>query len=236
MQKKLLLLLLFTSPLFTASNDTQKSYQSNDKCIELLEKQIDLQTKSYEMQSFFLEIELLKLKEKQTQEEQRALALKIEAEKAWYQKTWDLLAPSVKDAVLRLIIASITGKIINSSISILDHATGDFLVQNGYDKFAVYAGTFIAEQSIHEYLQKRETKKTYANPEVQNYLATLKNIRAEYSTDIAKGEIFSQGLDLRKKAQAGKAADDFLRRQADSTENQANYQYWRNTEIQISKK
>jgi hypothetical protein len=254
MQKKLFLILFFTLPLLTSDDSRnpenfsqcnerlfqllEKQTESNDKVSQLLQKQTKLQEEANERLSVLSNAALLSFGDRQEQIEaekarrEHALAIMQEEEnKPWYQKTWDLLAPQVQHAVLRLIIASITGKVLNGTIATLDHVTGDFLVQNGYDKWAIYAGTFIVEESISGYLKKKDAKKTLADPEVQAYMATMKKLRKEHGPDIAKGEIIIEALSLGKKAKVGQAADEHLRQKAEEASRQPEFpdsQTWRN--------
>lgn len=241
MKKNLsLLALLFVNSLFTNSIPTgsKEFLQCNDNFLTFLEKQskqeeqrnkeqIALLQKSNELQALLLEIELHKLKEKQNQEEQAALAQQIEAEKTWYQKAWDTLAPNIQNAIVRLIIASITGKIINGTISTLDHITGDMLVAHGYDKWALYAGTFIVEESIQGYLKKRVNKATLAHPEVQEYMNTLNELKKQNAVDIAKGEIVQADFEMLKKIKLGQGADEYLRKKAEAHNKSEHFHHWR---------
>jgi len=241
MKKKLSLLAvlfvnsLFANPIPAASKEFP---QCNDNFLTFLEKQAKLEEerhkeqialiqKSNEIQALLLEIELHKLKEKQSEQEQAVLAQQIEAEKTWYQRAWDTLAPNIKNAIVRLIIASITGKVIHGSISTLDHITGDMLVAHGYDKWALYAGTFIVEESIQGYLNKRNNKATLAHPEVQEYMNTLNELKKRNAVDIAKGEIVQEGLSLLKKTTLGKTTDEYVKRKAENQNEAEGFENWR---------
>ena len=170
MHKKLLLFLfLITNHLYSSKpTDIEaafKNTQCNEKLLsflekqnQLLEKQLEEQERSNQLQIYIINKKAEEDQQKEDLREQKRAIMEAEENKPWYEKTWDVLAHNIQDAFLRLIIASITGKIVHGAVSALDYATGDYLVQNGYDKYAVYAGTFIAEESIHGYLRTKEKK------------------------------------------------------------------------------
>lgn len=157
------------SPVSTQSTTTEPIFYRlcNDRIAQLLEQQISLQQKSNQLQALQLEIALQDLKEKEAKIEQIRARMEAEANKPWYQTVWDNLVPNVKDTIIKLIIRSITEKIINSSVTALDHVTGDLPVKNGYDKYALYAGTFIVESSITGYLNKKDARKNLADPRLK---------------------------------------------------------------------
>ncbi|MBI2344909.1 hypothetical protein HYV10_02440 [Candidatus Dependentiae bacterium] len=220
MRKKIvLLLLIFANALYTKNDTDTNNNTCNDRIINLLEKQIAIQNKSNELQNQSIELLTLQVKmllhqlEQQEQKErQLARALEEDANKPWYKKYWDTLSNNAQNVFIKLVIASITGKIVHGMLDLLDQATGDMLVKSGHPKLAIYAGTFLLEESIAGYLQKSSIKKTLADPEVKNFEILLRNFNKSNASNITKGELAREGLKAAHAAHLGKMADEYITR------------------------
>lgn len=221
-QKKLLLIVVFTSST-TIKTDLFNA-QCNDRYTQLLEQQIELleeQKKSnadiVQLLALQLQLKTALLEEQKEKEQTMTEAAQAQANRPWYEKTWDAVVPALENTVVNFILRALAAKIINSGVSALDHATGDLLAQNGYAGLAIYAGTFIAADSLQQYSQTRLNKITLSDPEIRRYNEILTTFEINYASDIAKGKIVHQGVNSAKLARLGQDADEYLKRAASRT-------------------
>ncbi len=213
MQKKLLLIVLYLSSLTTKTD--LPNIQCNDKHTQLLEKQIQLLEEQKSQQADILQFMALQLQlktallqEKKEKEEIKIQAAQAQADKPWYEKTWDTITPVIQNAIINFVLSALASKIINGGISLVDQATGDWLAQNGYSQYALYAGTFIAANSWSQYSQTRQNKIILSDPEVRAYNEMLARLKSNHASDIAKGEIVHEGLNLVNLVKLGKKVDE----------------------------
>lgn len=191
----------------------------SEKHIKLLEQQLEKQNqiienqqKTFELQTLQLQIEKIKLEAQLEEENKQKLVLALEADKAWYQKTWETISPILQRAILNYIISTTISKVINAGVDGLDYATGDLPAKNGYEKWAIYLGTFVASESLRQYQDKRDNKIINSSEEVQKYDIILKDFKTKNLSAIQKGYITRDGLELAKLALLGDKADEFLER------------------------